>query len=147
MTAARRPRAGPRRHQREMLPDVVTLLEKVLAGSADLRGAACTENPRLFDPDVAHTDLGYPTPQARRAAIEATCVGCPVRRECWAWAHRQPGSRVVGPTAATSSVGMVFGKRHHPDIVGVSHEPPPPAVWAVRRGARKRSRGSKHRRR
>ena len=141
------PAATARRRKGEMLPDVVTLLEAILAGSADLRGAACTNSPQLFDPDVPHTDLGYPTPRARARVIEATCVGCPVRRECWAWAHRQPGSRVVGPTAATSSVGMVFGKRHHPDIVGVSHEPPSPAVWTVRRGARKRGRGSKHRRR
>lgn len=89
----------------------VDLVAALLTGSADLRGAACAGMGRLFDPDVAHAELGYPDQIARERAISATCVGCPVRAECWAWASRLPSLRVTGPTAASSSVGLVMRAR------------------------------------
>lgn len=89
----------------------VDLVAAILTGSADLRGAACAGMGRLFDPDVAHAELGYPDQIARESAVEATCVGCPVRAQCWAWASRLPSLRVTGPTAASSSVGLVMRAR------------------------------------
>ncbi|MET9199033.1 WhiB family transcriptional regulator [Gordonia sp. NPDC003585] len=134
-------------------PDVVTLLESILAGSADLHGAACTATPRLFDPDVTHSALGFPTAHARADAVETVCVGCPVRDRCWEWAHHQPKLRVTGPTAASRHVAQALTTRSHSRARRTTDTPTVPTCDAVptptpsRRGARRRIRGSRHRRR
>lgn len=134
-----------RRTARPASYDVVSLLEQILAGSADLRGAACTSHPRLFDPDISHRTLGYASADERHRQVAATCVGCPVRRECWAWVQRTPRLRVSGPTAATMHVGSVLRS-----VPSQSEEPPemsPTVKVRGRRGARDRVRGSRHRQR
>ena len=90
----------------------VALAAAILAGSADLRGAACRGRGRWFDPDVDHTALGYPTREARRAAVEELCVGCPVRARCWQWSTSISPNRVAGPTAATSHVASALWPRN-----------------------------------
>ena len=64
---------------------VVALMATMLEGTTDLRGAACTANPHLFDPDVPAETLGL-TDIERWRAVQATCIGCPARAACWDWA-------------------------------------------------------------
>lgn len=93
----------------------MALAAAILTGSADLRGAACTEAPRLFDPDVPAESLGYETDRARERAVEATCVSCPARGACWAWASGLSTQRIVGPTAATAGLaGSMRPRRGRP---------------------------------
>lgn len=82
----------------------VALAAAILTGSADLRGAACTANASLFDPDVPAHVLGYRSDRDRERAVEATCVSCPARGDCWAWASRLNPQRITGPTAATAGL-------------------------------------------
>jgi hypothetical protein len=148
----------------------VELLERILTGSADLAGANCRGLGPLFDPDVPAESLGYAGRDEREEAIAATCVSCPVRGQCWAWASELSMSYVVGPTAATASVPLVM--RHRPPgrpprpvaALQAAGEPPPapedpepapgrprpapapaPPRPARRRGARSRVRPSIHR--
>lgn len=148
--AHRRPDAG-----------VVGLLVEILGGSADLRGAACTAEPRLYDPDVSAQALGYESDEEREAAIAATCISCPVRGACWAWASEQSANRIAGPTAASYSVGLVMRSRKpgrpRPTVAALqAPSTPEPATEdpepmparprpSGRRGARSRVRPSIHR--
>lgn len=131
----------------------VALAAAIVSGSENLHGARCTEYPRLFDPDVDHAALGYPTREARRAAVEQTCISCPVRARCWDWSTSISPNRVAGPTASTSHVASALWPRnrrrraaavpapedHEPEIA-----PPRPAQP---RGARSKVRPSVNRKR
>lgn len=129
----------------------VALAVAILTGSANLRGAACTRNPRLFDPDVSASALGFTSHRDREKAVEATCVGCPARGACWAWASELPSMRITGPTAATSGVKSVMRpRRPRPPRTATPEDPadvPDPPRPARRRGARSRGRPSIHRNR
>lgn len=134
----------------------VALAVAILTGSADLSGAACTENARLFDPDVPAESLGYETDRARERAVEATCVSCPARGACWAWASGLSTQRIVGPTAATAGLaGSMRPRRGRPTTASGQRSPasggpdPEPARPRPPRrpGAQRRGRPSVHRRR
>lgn len=133
----------------------VALAVAILTGSENLSGAACVGRARLFDPDVSHDALGFSSPSAREAAVAATCISCPARGRCWAWAseltqHR----RVTGPTAATSGIAETMRARRpgRPrSKASATPEDPDPEPSrprrSQRRGARSRVRPSIHRRR
>lgn len=98
----------------------VALAAAILEGSADLHGAACTDHPRLFDPDVHAADLGHASESERWDQVQGVCVSCPARARCWAWAdglshHRRP----LGPLATTMAnpfpVGHAQRQRYRPD--------------------------------
>ncbi len=92
----------------------LALVAAILAGSADLAGAACVDSPCLYDPDVRAESLGYPDEDARWSAVTDTCVGCPARGRCWAWMDRTSVyAAPTGPTAA--SVINPFRFRHRAD--------------------------------
>lgn len=98
----------------------VALAAAILEGSADLRGAACTAHPRLYDPDVRAAGLGYASEAERWDEVQATCISCPARGRCWAWAAELSATRKpAGPLAATMSnpfpVGHAQRRRHRPD--------------------------------
>ncbi|MGY3555652.1 hypothetical protein ACVWY6_003865 [Williamsia sp. R60] len=80
--------------------DVVALLEWIIRGTNDLRGAACTACPDLFNTAIPSPFLGH-TNASRWALVQATCKTCPARAACWAWAAQTPNSGASGPTAAT----------------------------------------------
>lgn len=135
----------------------VALAAAILTGSADLRGAACTANARLFDPDVPAQTLGYDTDRAREHAVEATCQRCPARGACWAWASGLSNQRVLGPTAATAGLaGSMRPRRGRPARTQASTpaspasedpDPEPARPRPFRRpGPRRRGRPSVHRR-
>ncbi|GAA1480622.1 hypothetical protein GCM10009624_10620 [Gordonia sinesedis] len=80
----------------------VALMAEILEGTADLRGAACTARPRLFDPDVEHSEVGHTSAADRWREVRRICQSCPARAACWAWATRAPHTRApLGPTAAS----------------------------------------------
>ncbi|WP_341257069.1 hypothetical protein [Gordonia malaquae] len=88
------------------------LLAMILRDAPDLRGASCAGLGPLYDPDVPAEALGYPTREARRAAVEDLCVGCPVRARCWQWSSSIGENRVTGPTASTASLaGALWPRR------------------------------------
>lgn len=130
---------------------VVELLARILTGSENLRGAACAGRGPLFDPDVPAEALGYAGRDEREEAIAATCISCPVRGQCWAWASELSMSYVVGPTAATASVPLVM--RHRPPgrpprpvaALKESAEPPPAPEDPEPARDRPRPRGARHR--
>lgn len=139
---------------------VVELLELVLIGSADLRGAACRGRGPLFDPDVGHRALGYDSDEERETAVAATCISCPARGACWAWASGLNSQRVAGPTAASVSVASSMRSRpsgrprrraalQAPTELTPASEDPEPTLARPRptrrRGARHRVRPSIHR--
>lgn len=133
----------------------VALAAMILTGSADLRGAACTANPRLFDPDVDHAALGFSSMSAREAAVAATCQTCPARGACWAWASGLNSSRVTGPTAYTAGIAESMrqrrrGRPRQSTPSAMSEDPAPvpsPPRPTQRRGTRSRVRPSIHRKR
>ena len=87
------------------------LLAMILRDAPDLRGASCAGLGRLYDPDVDHEVLGYATREARRAAVEELCVGCPVRSQCWQWSSSVHANRIIGPTASTASLAGALWPR------------------------------------
>ena len=98
-------------------PGMVALLESILEDSPQLRGAKCTAQPRLFDPDVRHDELGFISRQARTRAVENCCLSCPARGQCWEWASTARG-RVSGPTAATANVASALSPRRRRELSG-----------------------------
>ena len=139
----------------------VALAVAILTGSADLRGAACTANARLFDPDVLAESLGYGSDRDREWAVETTCVSCSARGACWAWASGLSTQRVMGPTAATMGLaGSMRPRRGRParteapttasgrrSPASEDPDPEPAHPRPPRRpGARRRGRPSVHRR-
>lgn len=123
-TISARRRTPPRRFD-----GPVALAAEILRGTADLRGAACTSEPKLYDPDVQASELGL-TDVERWEAVKAICVGCPARGRCWEWAsglngHRRPR----GPLADVQSdpfAGVRRWDRRRAGIPDPDPEPRPP---------------------
>lgn len=72
------------------------LAAAVTAGTPELPGAACTQDPRLFDPRRAERYAGGEKPDTaaqRHAAAAAICHRCPVLHACRRWLDTVPRNR------------------------------------------------------
>lgn len=97
--------SGVIRHPRPRYADgSLGLALAIVEGSANLRGARCTEFPADFDPDRRAEDLGFATEGQRWQHCQVVCRACPARGECWAWATELPAqARPRGPLADTAA--------------------------------------------
>ncbi|MBY4573977.1 transcriptional regulator [Gordonia paraffinivorans] len=84
-------------HRRE--PGLLPLLTEILAGTANLSGAACAERPELFD--EAGPDEDVQTVRFRHRAAVRICTTCPVIDRCRRWSESQKdlGGMVVAGRA------------------------------------------------
>lgn len=148
MTAPTKRRPMPRRYD-----GPVALAAEILRGTANLRGAACTAQPRLYDPDVSAEELGL-TDAERWGRVKATCVQCPARGRCWEWANGLTGHarpRGVLPDVIQNPFASV--RRWERQRLAAEEEPAPGAPPTPRRGRhlkpsihRKKNRARSHRR-
>lgn len=121
MTAPTTRRPPPRRYD-----GPVALASAILTGSADLRGAACTSEPRLYDPDVSAEDLGL-TDRGRWQAVKDLCVACPARGACWEWSTGLSNhARPRGPLADVYQDPFAAVRRWERRGPTAAEDPPPP---------------------
>ena len=100
----------PRRHPLPPPTPEINLLIEILRGTPRLPGAACRDDPDLFDATVAEgqgsrqSGLG-----AARERARAVCAGCPALDACRDWVRATPQKRrPVGIVAGHAPGHTVF---------------------------------------